>query len=141
MRERECLGISYGSSLLDTAVDKQKKTAAFVFIMSNKEVELYREHDDFVTVLNTRSGTEVRIAFEELTLEDFRSIVGQRLFSSTTSNSSPHSEIRLVWCGKELKPGALWHTGELPDDESTIKMKELNPGCRDGQPMIHAIPR
>lgn len=109
--------------------------------MSNSDQELYREHNDFVTVLDSRSGREVRIAFGELSLQEFRSIVEQRLFNH--SNSSPHlsyTPIRLVWCGKEIKPGALWHTGELPDDESTIQMKELNPGCRDGEPMIRAIP-
>ena len=109
--------------------------------MSNNDQELYREHDNFVTVLDTRSSKQVRIAFGELSLQEFRSIVEQRLFmQSNSSPQLPYTQIRLVWCGKEIKPGALWHTGELPDDESTIQMKELNPGCRDGEPMIHAIP-
>ena len=100
---------------------------------------------DFVFVV-ARNGVERRLEFDETTtLRDFKNQVMIHLFGirnkenedrTLVANEVP-SQLRLFWRGVEIKEGASWHIGIIPD-ESTVLMKDLSPGLTHGQPAIHA---
>jgi hypothetical protein len=88
-----------------------------------------------------KNGDEQRIEFDEkTTLADFKHQVMAILFGvkeeTLFANQVP-SQLKLFWCGVEIKEGASWHVGII-DDEDKALMKDLSPGLQHGQPAIHA---
>lgn len=95
----------------------------------------------FVVVFDQKANKQVRIPYNTLTLSDFRHRVASQLFPMTLQGAPEETPelIRLIWCGKELKDGAMWHSGMIDDIKDT--MDDLDPGVdrETGLPMIHAL--
>jgi hypothetical protein len=101
---------------------------------------LKNKTDNYVFVI-AKNGDEQRIEFDEkTTLVDFKHQVMTHLFGVKEeiifANQAP-SQLKLFWCGVEIKEGASWHVGVI-DDEDKVFMKDLSPGLQHGQPAIHA---
>ena len=77
----------------------------------------------FVTV-KTMAGKEVQLPLGGNTLDAFRREVSEKLFGSSDTSGT-----RLVWMGKTVEPA-----------DETCTMRSHDPGCRDGEPAIWAMP-
>ena len=83
--------------------------------------------NNYVFVI-AKNGDEQRIEFgEKTTLVDFKHQVMVLLFGvkeeTYFANQVP-SQLKLFWCGVEIKEGASWHVGII-DDEDKVFMKDL----------------
>lgn len=107
---------------------------------TSKSDGLYKEHD-FVLIEAT-NGQQLRVAFGDLTLADLRVKITSHFFPHMLKDTSPAAtpqQLRLVWCGKEIQPGIMWHCGRIPLEDQ-IKLSDMNPGCKSGEPkiLVHA---
>ena len=100
---------------------------------------MYKE-EKFILVLDPTTGKEARVGFEGLNLSQFRNKVALELFGIQEKDLLPNElpkPVKLIWCGKEFKEGASWHTGIMVEDDL---MDDLDPGVNaDGLPMMQAI--
>jgi hypothetical protein len=91
------------------------------------------------------NGKDQNVEFDETTtLPEFSERVlaqvfgvKQQLNEAKYATQVPY-DLRLIWCGVHIKPGASWHTGIVQEDDL---MKDLSPGTTGNGgrlPVIHA---
>jgi hypothetical protein len=114
-------------------------------LLSTQERGVISSSSSHVVQVVASNGKDQNVEFDETTtLSEFSERVLAQVFGVKQQlNEAKYAtqvpcELRLIWCGVHIKPGASWHTGVVQEDDL---MKDLSPGTTGNGgrlPVIHA---